>query len=485
MTEINPAKKSRTTKIITTLGPATDNEQTMRELIDAGVDVVRMNFSHGNAEEQLWRAKLVRKVAAQKKYHIGILGDLQGPKIRIQRFVNDQIELRTGQRFILDAELEQNAGDENRVGISYTDLYKDVKKGDELLLDDGRITLGVEQIKDRQVITTVQIGGVLSNNKGVNRRGGGLSARTITDKDKLDIEFATKIGVDYLAVSFPRSPEDMLYAKKLMQQAGGNAALIAKIERSEALDCIDDILEVVDGVMIARGDLSIEIGDAALTAVQKQLIIKARSHNCIAITATEMLQSMIHSSVPTRAEISDVANAVLDGSDALMLSAESAIGKHPALVVKTMSRICQGAEQGDIKQHSNDYLLNQQIHKFDQAIALSAIYTANHLNASAIAAMTESGSTTKWLSRLVSAIPIYALTHHIETCRKVTLYRSVYPVLLRGDYSGDINQEVVNALKPYHRFGKDSVIIITKGDKKGQHGGTNAMKIIHINKTDD
>ena len=363
MTEINPAKKSRTTKIITTLGPATDNEQTMRELIDAGVDVVRMNFSHGDAEEQLWRAKLVRKVSAQKKYHIGILGDLQGPKIRIQRFVNDQIELRTGQRFILDAELEQNAGDENRVGISYTDLYKDVKKGDELLLDDGRITLGVEQIKDRQVITTVQIGGVLSNNKGVNRRGGGLSARTITDKDKLDIEFATKIGVDYLAVSFPRSPEDMLYAKKLMQQAGGNAALIAKIERSEALDCIDDILEVVDGVMIARGDLSIEIGDAALTAVQKQLIVKARTHNCIAITATEMLQSMIDSSVPTRAEISDVANAVLDGSDALMLSAESAIGKHPALVVRTMSRICQGAERGDIKQHSNDYLLNQQIHQ--------------------------------------------------------------------------------------------------------------------------
>ncbi len=485
MTEINPAQKPRTTKIITTLGPATDNEQTIRELIDAGVDVVRMNFSHGDADEQLRHAQLVRKVSAQKKYHIGILGDLQGPKIRIQRFVNDRIELKTGQRFILDAGLEQNAGDENRVGISYADLYKDVKKGDELLLDDGRITLEVEQIKDRQVITTVKIDGVLSNNKGVNRRGGGLSAQTITDKDKLDIELATKIGVDYLAVSFPKSPEDMLYAKKLMQQAGGNAALIAKIERSEALDCIDDILEVVDGVMIARGDLSIEIGDAALTAVQKQLIVKARAHNCIVITATEMLQSMIDSSVPTRAEISDVANAVLDGSDALMLSAESAIGKHPALVVKTMSRICQGAEQGDITQHSNDYLLNQQIYKFDQAIALSAIYTANHLNVSAIAAMTESGSTTKWLSRLVSKIPIYALTHHVETCRKVTLYRGVYPVLLQGDHSGDINQEVVNALKPYHRFDKDSVVIITKGDKKGQHGGTNAMKIIHVGRTAD
>ena len=485
MTEINNAKKSRTTKIITTLGPATDDKQTIEELIDAGVDVVRMNFSHGDGEEQLRRAQLVREVSEQKKYHVGILGDLQGPKIRIQRFINDQIELKAGQHFILDAELGQNTGNEHCVGISYKELYKDVKEGDELLLDDGRITLEVKQIKDRQVITTVSIGGVLSNNKGVNRRGGGLSAQTITDKDKQDIKLATKIGVDYLAVSFPKSPEDMLYAKKLLRQAGSNAALIAKIERSEALDRIDDILQVVDGVMIARGDLSIEIGDATLTAVQKQLIVKARAHNCIVITATEMLQSMIDSSVPTRAEISDVANAVLDGSDALMLSAESAIGKHPALVVKTMSRICQGAEQGDITQHSNDYLLDQQIHQFDQAIALSAIYTANHLNVAAIAAMTESGSTTKWLSRLVSAIPIYALTHHVETCRKVTLYRGVYPVLLQGDHSNDINQEVINALKLYHRFDKDSVVIITKGDKKGQHGGTNAMKIIHVNKTDD
>ena len=481
MTEINPTAKSRITKIIATLGPATDDEQTINELINAGVDVVRMNFSHGSAESHMRRAQLVREISAKKKYHIGILGDLQGPKIRIQRFVNGEIELETGQRFTLDAQLDQNAGTEDHVGVSYADLYKDVKKGDELLLDDGRIALEVEQSKDGKIITTVKVGGTLSNNKGVNRRGGGLSAQTITDKDKQDIKLATQIGVDYLAVSFPKSREDMIYARKLMHQAGGNAALIAKIERSEALDCIDDILEVVDGVMIARGDLSIEIGDAALTAVQKQLINKARNHNCIAITATEMLQSMIDSNVPTRAEISDIANAVLDGSDALMLSAESAIGKHPALVVKTMSRICQGAEQGDIIQPVTDYLLHQYVDKFDQAIALSAIYTATHLNVSAIATMTESGSTSKWLSRLVSAIPIYALTHHVETCRKVTLYRGVYPVLLQNNRSEDINKEVVNALKIYHHFDEDAVIIITKGDKKGQHGGTNAMKIIRVN----
>ena len=481
MTEINPTNKSRTTKIIATLGPATDSEQTIMELINAGVDVVRMNFSHGDSEDHLRRAQLLRKISKQKKYHVAILGDLQGPKIRIQRFVNDQIKLNAGQSFILDAQLDPNAGNENQVGVSYAALYKDVKKGDELLLDDGRITLEVEKSENYRVYTSVKVGGILSNNKGVNRRGGGLSAQTITDKDKEDIKIATQMGVDYLAVSFPKSPEDMIYAKKLLRQAGSNAALIAKIERSEALDCIDAILEVVDGVMVARGDLSIEIGDATLTAVQKQLINKARNHNCIAITATEMLQSMIDSNVPTRAEISDIANAVLDGSDALMLSAESAIGKHPALVVETMSRICQGAEQGDMIQHSSGYLLNQQVDKFDQAIALSATYTATHLNVSAIATMTESGSTSKWLSRLVSSIPIYALTHHIQTCRKVTLYRGVYPVLLKDNNPNDINQEVINALKPYHHFDKDSVIIITKGDKKRQLGGTNAMKIIRVN----
>ena len=481
MTEINLNTKSRTTKIITTLGPSTDSEQAITELINAGVDVVRMNFSHGSAESHLQRARLVRKISARKKYHVGILGDLQGPKIRIQRFADGQIELTAGQRFILDAQLDQDAGSAERVGVSYADLYKDVKKGDELLLDDGRIALEVEQSEGGKVTTTVKVGGILSDNKGVNRRGGGLSAQTITDKDKQDIKLATQMGVDYMAVSFPKSPEDMLYARKLMQEAGSNAALIAKIERSEALDCIDDILAVVDGVMIARGDLSIEIGDAALTAVQKQLINKARTHNCIAITATEMLQSMIDSNVPTRAEISDIANAVLDGSDALMLSAESAIGKHPALVVKTMSRICQGAEQGNMIQHENDYLMNQRVDEFNQAIALSAIYTATHLNVSAIATMTESGSTSKWLSRLVSAIPIYALTHHLETCRKVTLYRGVYPVLLKDGHSKDINKEVVDALKRYHSFDENSVIIITKGDKKGQHGGTNAMKIIRVN----
>ena len=481
MTEINPSAKARTTKIITTLGPSCNSKQAIIELINAGVDVVRMNFSHGDSEDHLRCAQLVREVSKSKKYHIGILGDLQGPKIRIQRFINEQIELKTGQRFILDARLDPNAGNEEQVGVSYAELYKDVKKGDELLLDDGRITLEVEKSEDYKVMTTVTVGGTLSNNKGVNRRGGGLSAQTITDKDKQDIKLATQMGVDYLAVSFPKSPDDMLYAKKLMQQAGGNAALIAKIERSEALDCIDDILAVVDGVMIARGDLSIEIGDAALTAVQKQLINKARAQNCIAITATEMLQSMIDSNVPTRAEISDVANAVLDGSDALMLSAESAIGKHPALVVKTMSRICQGAERDDIIQYSNDNLSSQHVDKFDQAIALSAIYTATHLDVSAIATMTESGSTSKWLSRLISTIPIYALTHHVETCRKVTLYRGVYPVLLKKNNPDDINQEVINALKPYHHFDKDSMIIITKGDKKGQLGGTNAMKIIRVN----
>lgn len=482
MTEMYQTEMPRKTKIIATLGPSTDSREMIAKLIDAGVDLVRMNFSHGDAAAHLRRAQLVREVSQKKRYHVGIIGDLQGPKIRIQRFVNDQVKLEVGRRFVLDAKLDQMAGSEERVGLTYPDLYKDIAQGDELLLDDGRIVLKVEQSKDGEIVTHVEVGGVLSNNKGINRRGGGLSALSITEKDKQDIKLAVQMGVDYLAVSFPKNAKDILYAKQLMEEAGGNAGIIAKIERGDALNAIEEILEASDGVMIARGDLSIEIGDATLTAVQKRLIAQARERDRIAITATEMLQSMIKSTVPTRAEISDVSNAVLDGSDALMLSAESAIGDHPDCVVQTMSRICQGAEQGDVEQHKISALENQQqVDRIDKAIALSTIYTAKHLNVVAIAALTESGSVTQWLSRFLSSIPIYALTPHVTTCRRVTLYRGVYPVLLSKEKTDDINVEVNNALKSYCTFEKGAIIMVTKGDKKGEHGGTNAMKIIHFN----
>ncbi len=481
MTEIRQATSPRKTKIIATLGPATDDEKILRDLIDAGVDVVRLNFSHGEAEDHVRRARIVRELSEERRYYIGILGDLQGPKIRLQRFEEGRVTLETGRRFMLDPGLARDAGTVDAVGITYPQLHADVAPGDTLLLDDGRIVLKVESSAESGIVTTVVVGGELSNNKGLNRAGGGLSAPSITDKDRKDIELAAKIGVDYLAVSFPKSADDIVHAKRLLREVGSSAAVIAKIERVEALDCIEEILEVADGAMVARGDLSIEIGDAELTAVQKRLIRQTRRAERIVITATEMLQSMIESTVPTRAEISDVANAVLDGSDALMLSAESAIGRHPALAVETMSRICQGAERGEDRGLVGADLLEQKVDRFDKAIALSTIYAATCMNVTVIAALTESGSTALWMSRLGSPIPIYAVTPHTETCRKVTLYRGVSPVLVdRTRQRVQVKEEVVAALQRCRAVKDGDRVILTRGDTVGKHGGTNTMKIITV-----
>ncbi len=481
MTEIRQAVSPRKTKIIATLGPATDDEKILLDLIDAGVDVVRLNFSHGEAEDHIRRARIVRELSAEKRYYIGILGDLQGPKIRLQRFAEGRVTLEAGRRFVLDPSLGRDAGSADAVGITYPQLHADVAPGDTLLLDDGRIVLEVESSGAGGIETVVKVGGELSNNKGINRAGGGLSAPSITDKDRRDIELAAQIGVDYLAVSFPKSADDIVHARRLLREVGSSAALIAKIERVEALNCIDGILEVADGVMVARGDLSIEIGDAELTAVQKRLIRQARQAERIVITATEMLQSMIESTVPTRAEISDVANAVLDGSDALMLSAESAIGRHPALAVETMSRVCQGAERGEDRRQAGAGLLEWRVERFDKAIALSTIYAATRMDVAVIAALTESGSTALWMSRLDSPVPIYAVTPHIETCRKVTLYRGVYPVLVeRTGQRVQVKEEVVAALQRCRAVGAGDCVIVTRGDTVGKHGGTNTMKIITV-----
>ncbi len=469
----------RRTKIIATLGPATDDEATITALLKAGVDAVRMNFSHGEAEEHARRMKTVRDVSKRMRYYIGVIGDLQGPKIRIERFAAGRVSLERGQTFVLDPGLGRNDGDEKQVGLTYPDLYKDVKVGDVLLLDDGRVMLKVTASDASGVVTTVEQGGVLSGNKGVNRRGGGLSAPSITDKDHADVKFAAEIGIDYLAVSFPRNAEDLKYAKGLLRDAGSNAGVIAKIERAEALDAMDEIMEVCEGIMIARGDLSLEIGDATLTAVQKRLIRQARARDKIAITATEMMQSMIESPVPTRAEISDVANAVLDGTDAVMLSGETAIGKHPALAVETMSRLCRGAEEGE-NVAATAAMPAARTDRTDRAIAAAAIYTGRNLNASAIAALTESGATALWMSRADSFIPIYALTGHVETRRKVTLYRGVYPGELDTANRSHLQANIaaVNVLKACRAVKDGDLVIITKGDLMGVHGGTNAMKVV-------
>jgi pyruvate kinase len=471
----------RRTKIVATLGPATDDPKALDKLIEAGVDVVRLNFSHGSAEEHTERAKTVRNRARAHGRQVGVLADLQGPKIRIDCFKNGPIDLVEGDAFILDAACGKHDGNQERVGIAYKDLPQDVKRGDNLLLDDGRLVLWVEEVKGAEIHCKVKVGGKLSDKKGINRQGGGLSAPALTDKDKADIITAAALKADYVAISFPRSAADVELARALVKAAGGACGIIAKIERTEALEVIDEIILASDAIMVARGDLGVEIGDAALPQVQKDLIKRARHLNRVVITATQMMESMIENQIPTRAEVFDVANAVLDGTDAVMLSAETAMGKYPDLAVAAMDRVCREAEKQDVAIRS-DHRIDTSFTRVDEAIAMATMYSANHLGVKAIACLTESGSTPLWMSRISSAIPIYALTSHVSTRRKVTLYRGVYPISFdtKSKDHAVVNREAVDELKRRGVVRDGDLVILTKGDLMGVLGGTNAMKIVRV-----
>jgi pyruvate kinase len=471
----------RRTKILATLGPATDDPERLKKMIEAGVDVVRVNFSHGVAEDHAHRVQSVRDCAAALGRDVGVLADLQGPKIRIDQFRYGAIELYEGAHFTLDAELDAEAGTDQAVGIAYKDLPRDVSPGNVLLLDDGRIELEVEEAAGPRVLCRVMVGGPLSNKKGINLRGGGLSAPALTEKDRRDIVTAARLEVDYLAVSFPRVAADMDEARRLLQAAGGHAGLVAKIERTEALEDIESIIEASDAIMIARGDLGVEIGDAELVGVQKRLIRLAREMNRVAITATQMMESMIHNQTPTRAEVLDVANAVLDGSDAVMLSGETAVGKYPVKAVAAMARVCLGAET-QRESLVSSHRIDSQFFRVDEAIAMATMYTANHLKVRAIVALTESGSTTQWLSRISSGIPIYALTRHDATRRRVKLYRGVYPFSfdVLHDDSSLVLRDAMDGLLLCSVIHRDDLVIVTKGEFTGVPGGTNTMKILRV-----
>ncbi len=469
----------RRTKIVATLGPVTDDPNTLRDILQAGVDVARINFSHGGPDDHRKRVRQLREVAATLGKSVGLLGDLQGPKIRIDRFRDGPVELEEGQTFTLDAALGRDDGDRHQVGIAYKQLPADVKPGDVLLLDDGLISLLVEAVQGSAVVCKVQLGGELSNNKGINRKGGGLSAEALTEKDFEDIELAAQLDVDYLAVSFPRDAADVQEARARFEKAGGIGGIVAKIERAEAVDNLEEIMAVSDAVMVARGDLGVEIGDAELPAVQKRIIHLARDRNRVVITATQMMESMITSPVPTRAEVLDVANAMMDGTDAVMLSAETAAGKYPVKVVEAMARICLGAEKQRETMVSK-HRIDARFQRVDEAIAMAAMYTANHLPTRAIIALTESGSTALWMSRIRSGIPVYAFTRHEKTRRRVTLYRGVYPVSF--DVVSVERDAMVDAaadrLLEAGKVQSGDVIIVTLGDSRGVSGGTNMMKII-------
>ncbi|MDX9987204.1 MULTISPECIES: pyruvate kinase [Thiothrix] len=473
----------RRTKIVATMGPATDTPEAIEAIIRAGVNVVRMNFSHGTHAEHAARAALVRELAHKAGRIVGILGDLQGPKLRISRFKDGKITLKSGDAFILDADLASDAGTQERVGLGYKELVHDVSAGDELWLDDGRIVLEIVEVRGQEIHTRAINGGILSNNKGLNRRGGGLSAEALTDKDKEDIAAAASIGVDFLAVSFPRSADDIHEARRLALEAGCKAAIVAKMERAETMEPTirDEIILASDVIMIARGDLGVEIGDAKLPQAQKCLISRARSLNRAVITATQMMETMTDNPIPTRAEVFDVANAVMDGTDAVMLSGETATGKHPALVVKTMAAICKEAENSNETRRSGHRMENR-FDRIDEGIAMATMYTANHMGVRAIAALTESGATPLWMSRIRSGIPIYALTSNDEAARRVSMYRGVYPVKLHEPMKDPkiANRQAVELMIEEGIVENGDLVIITKGDLMGTKGGTNQMKILRV-----
>ncbi|MCD6045278.1 MAG: pyk [Gammaproteobacteria bacterium] len=471
----------RRTKIIATLGPATDDLAVLTRLISVGVDAVRLNFSHGTAEDHRARVAHIRRIAAEQKRIVSIIADLQGPKIRIACFEKSAAVLKENDLFIFDAALGDNAGTVHSVGLSYKDLPKDVAPGDTLLVDDGRLSFKVLEVKGAQIHCQVINGGTISDHKGINRLGGGLSAESFTPKDKIDMRTALALDVDYIAISFPRSAEDIIAAKKHIADMKGHAGVIAKIERREALDHIEGIIEASDAIMVARGDLGVEIGDAALPAIQKQLISQARAKNKVVITATQMMESMIHSPIPTRAEVMDVANAVLDGTDAVMLSAETSNGDDPVRVVEAMSRICLGAEQHPRTLVSH-HRLDKKFSHTDEAIAMATMYTANHLSPKAIICLTESGATALWMSRIRSGIAIVGLSPHTKSLRKMALYRGVVPIhfAMVHENIDQIHRYALQYLQQHNFLQTGDMVILTKGQHIGVLGGTNTMQILEV-----
>ncbi|MDA0126768.1 pyruvate kinase [Vibrio sp. MarTm2] len=473
----------RRTKIVSTLGPSTDKPGILEAILEAGVNVVRMNFSHGTADDHRQRVTRVRNIAAKLGTHIAILGDLQGPKIRVSTFAEGKIHLNVGDNFTLDSALPAGQGNQDAVGLDYKALPQDVSAGDVLLLDDGRVQLKVIGVTDTEVRTKVTIGGALSNNKGINKKGGGLSADALTEKDKNDIKLAAELKVDYLAVSFPRNGEDMKYARRLARDAGLHARLVAKVERAETVatkENIDDIIKASDAVMVARGDLGVEIGDPELIGVQKQLIRRARALNRTVITATQMMESMMENPMPTRAEVMDVANAVLDGTDAVMLSGETAAGKYPLETVRSMAEVCLGAEKmADINRSS--YRMEEVFESSEETISMSTMFAANHMRGiKGIITLTESGRTALMTSRLSSGLPIFALSRNEATLNLSALYRGVFPVYFdsKGDTGLVTAQAAVEALKQRGLLDDGDLVIITQGDVMDVVGSTNCMRIL-------
>jgi pyruvate kinase len=473
----------RRTKIVATAGPATDDLNVLTTMMREGLDVVRLNASHGTVEDRRRRLALVREAARISDRSVGILLDLSGPKIRIECFREGRVNLQEGQHFTLDTAMDPKGGTIEAVGCAYKDLPKDVSAGDVLLLNDGQIVLEVERVNGTRIDTRVRVGGELSDRKGLNRQGGGISAPALSDRDREDIKFGAQEEVDYIAVSFARDASDIEQARRLVREAGGDARIVAKIERHEAITNLQGIIEASDVVMVARGDLGVEMGYAELTGLQKTIIHQSRSRNRVVITATQMMESMIQNPAPTRAEVSDVANAVMDGTDAVMLSAETATGRYPVKVVQAMSEVISGAEKYQLMHSRSRHRVEGQFKGTEEAIAMAVMYTANHMKVRAIVALTETGATPLWMSRIRSDIPVYAFTRHEATRRRVTLYRGVYPVIFdvtKNESTEDLYRAIFARLLELQLVKSNDLVILTKGELSGATGGTNSMQILKV-----
>ncbi len=474
----------RRTKIVATIGPASESLEMLDRLVAAGVNVVRLNFSHGTLEEHKQRAHNVRAAAKKHGVYVGILADMQGPKIRVGKYKKGKTILEPGQKYIIDGALDLDDGDDERVGITYKELVGDVEPGARLLLNDGLIVMDVDEVIGQEIRCTVIVGGVLSNNKGINRAGGGLSAAALTDKDKEDIKTACSIGVDYIAISFPRDGADMDYARSLVRAEGSNAGLVAKVERAEAVENLESILEASDVVMVARGDLGVEIGDASVPPVQKRILREAPKHCTPVIVATQMMESMCENPIPTRAEVNDVANAVLDGTDAIMLSGETAAGKYPLEAVEAMHRTCLETEKQRVLPSLSTRDPRFPPHSIDECIARQAMEASHMMPVTAIAAFTQSGNTALYMSRHLTKVPIYALTSEERTAGRVTLFRNVIPKPVGAEYgekdAPQATRDVVAMMLHDKLVENDDLIIFSLGTPMGKAGGTNTMKIVRV-----
>jgi pyruvate kinase len=466
----------RRTKIVCTLGPASSTPERIGELIEAGMDVVRLNFSHGSHADHTKLIQTVRAEAERRGRAIAVLLDLQGPKIRVGRFEGGQVELQAGAEFAITTD-PTVVGDLHRVSTTYAGLTQDVRPGDQILLDDGYLSLAVTEVVDKEVRTIVVTGGVLKNNKGINLPGVEVSAPAISDKDRADIDWGLRMGVDYVALSFVRRPEDVLEAKRLLTADDFRIPVIAKIEKPQALDRLDEIIGAADGVMVARGDLGVEVGPEKVPLMQKRMIERTNALGKIVITATQMLESMIQQPRPTRAEASDVANAVLDGTDALMLSGETASGKYPVEAVRTMARIIREIESSSYyRQWIEPPLLEMPVSS--NAVAHAAVIAARAMKSKVIACVTDSGGVARLISEYRPEANIVAMTTSEVSFRRLALVWGVTPVHIQTAATTDELIDRVEAVLSARNLAKPGEnVVITFTAPVGSGQSTNTLKV--------